>query len=66
MQLCIFDVEENKNYVGNPVKGYTAPLKFENNLLIYDKTDWSTGAGITTTLELNIETIKAWNETPNN
>lgn len=60
MKICVLDLEKDLEYIGNPIHGYTVPIRFEGNLLIYEKRDWSKGYEIVKTIELDLEKIESW------
>lgn len=63
MRICIFDLSNGREYTGKPIHGYTVPKHFEDNLLIYEKRDWSKGYEVIKTIELDIEKIENWRST---
>ncbi len=63
MKICIFDLENGREYTGKPIHGYTVPKHFEGNLLIYEKRDWSEGYEIINTIELDLDKIENWEKT---
>lgn len=60
MKICIFDLENKREYTGKPIHGYTISKHFEGNLLIYEKRDWSKGYEVIEIIELDLQKIEAW------
>ena len=60
MKLTIFDLESYKEYSTQTIHGYCVPKHFEDNLLIYEKRNWSKGYEEKIIIELNLEKINEW------